>query len=93
MSSTQVTMTCDDSVYRERAMRESRRISVGPISVAHRAIWRLPSELIHPIKNIPLYQATLRQRQIFRLRVTSSDGFENEFTVGGISKTRECGIA
>ncbi len=27
MSSTLVTMTCDDNVYRERAMSESRRIS------------------------------------------------------------------
>lgn len=41
----------------------------------------------------PLYQATLRLRQIFRLRVAPGDGFEDEFTVGGISKTRERGIA
>ncbi len=27
MSSTLVTMTCDDNVYRERAMSESRQIS------------------------------------------------------------------
>lgn len=46
-----------------------------------------------PLKHIPLYQATLRLRQIFRLRVAPGDGFEDEFTVGGISKTRERGIA